>query len=446
MRKEQLLISKFQQLILGNENKYIEQVEDDGKITYYTRKSKITEEMLLRHITGERTIGTFYDHEETKFLCFDVDSRDPRNMIRMCQALTDSGVNKNDIHLEDSGNKGWHVWLFFERPLPINRIVDFGKYVLDQLWDGRDCIELRPEGVTTRGIKLPLGIQKKTNRRTEFIDFNLEPLADPFDYFLTIQPIPLSKMEQILQDADEMNTSDAYVNSSNNHVALEQAVIKPLAEEFGTVRARAEKLIQNGMGKWMTSTQKRHYNQFFVILYYKWQGLTKQEIVQKTTEWALKQKQLGFSTSSEKEIISDVMYDVESIMADPDKYLYGGFTYKFVLYQSDYELAKRYQNELERKVLWAILLLGRLFHCNGQFYFSQRRVVQMTGIPKTTVHRTIHKLQKAGILHLIQRGNYTKLLANEYVMPHLLIESRPILEPDTNNFSELFQSTYPLIS
>lgn len=278
------------------------------------------------------------------------------------------------------------------------------------------------------------------------IDFNLEPLADPFDYFLTIQPIPLSKMEQILQDADEMNTSDAYVNSSNNYVALEQAVIKPLAEEFGTVRARAEKLIQNGMGKWMTSTQKRHYNQFFVILYYKWQGLTKQEIVQKTTEWALKQKQLGFSTSSEKEIISDVMYDVESIMADPDKYLYGGFTYKFVLYQSDYELAKRYQNELERKVLWAILLLGRLFHCDGQFYFSQRRVVQMTGIPKTTVHRTIHKLQKAGNLHLIQRGNYMKLLANEYVMPHLLIESQPLLEPDTSNFSELFQSTYPLIS
>ncbi|MGG4553035.1 TOTE conflict system archaeo-eukaryotic primase domain-containing protein [Paenibacillus humicus] len=447
MRKEQELIAKFQQLILGNSNKYIEQVIDkrDGVVRYFERKRKLSEKMLLRHIRGERTVGTFYDYERTKFLCFDVDNRDPRNMIRLYQALLDSGISRNDIHLEDSGAKGWHVWLFFETPLPIDRIVEFGKYILDQLWDGRDCIELRPEGLTTRGIKLPLGIQKKTNHRTVFVDYDLEPLADPFEYFLSIQPIRNTEMEQILQDADEMTIAEAN-NEPNDYGLHQQVVITPMAEEFGTVKALAEQLIQYGIGKWMTETKRRHYYQFYVILYYKWRGIPKGEIIQKVTEWALKQKELGHSTSSDQEIITDVRYDVESIMADSEKYLYGGFTHEFVIYETDIELARKITNEIERKIYWAILLLGRLFHSEGRFYFSQRRIVQMTGIPKTTVHRTIHKLQQAGILHLVQRGNYKKLLANEYAMPHLLTTSKPMMEPETNNFRELFQTTYPMIS
>lgn len=447
MRKEQELITKFQHLILGNNDKFIEQIFDKkkGVFRYTERKRKLSEDMMLRHIKGEKTVGTFYENEKTKFLCFDVDSRDPRNMTRLCQALLDSGVNRNDIHLENSGAKGWHVWLFFEHPFPIDTIVDFAKYVLDQMWDGRESIELRPAKVGGLGIKLPLGIQKTTNKRTEFVDFNLEPIADQNEYFLSIQPISDIKIEQILQDADEMNITDAYIETNNDELH-EQAVITPMAVEFGTVKARAENLIQYGIGKWMTDTQKRHYNQFFVILYYKWLGLPKKEIIEKVTEWALKQRELGLSTSSEQEIIWDVRYDVESIMADPKKYLYGGFTHEFVIYETDSEMAGKITNEVERKIFWAILLLGRLFHSGGQFYFSQRRIVQMTGIPKTTVHRTIHKLQQLGILHLKKRGNYRKLIANEYMMPQLLTSSKPMMEPKTNNFSELFQITYPMIS
>lgn len=446
MRKEQELIAKFQQLILGNNEKFIEQIFDKQKgiIRYTERKRKLSEGMLLRHIKGEKTVGTFYENEKTKFLCFDVDSRDPRNMTRLCQALLDSGVNRNDIHLENSGAKGWHVWLFFEHPFPINTIVDFAKYVLDQMWDGRESIELRPAKVGGLGIKLPLGIQKKTNKRTEFVDFNLVPIADQYEYFLSIQPIRNTEMEQILQDADEMTIAEANYEPSN--CRIHQQVVIPLAKEFGTVKSFAEKLIQYGIGKWMTETKRRHYYQFYVILYYKWRGLPKEEIIKSVTEWALKQKELGYSTSSDHEIITDVRYDVESIMADPKKYLYGGFTHKFVIYETDVELARKITNENERKIIWAILLLGRLFHSQGQFYFSERRIVQMTGIPKTTVHRTIHKLQQLGILHLKKRGNYRKLIANEYMMPQLLTSSKPMMEPKTNNFGELFQITYPMIS
>lgn len=105
------------------------------------------------------------------FAAWDVDSGNPQDVRKLLAALPEGATPLVSV----SGKKGWHVWCFFDRPLPVQTAVSFAKAVL--LKSGVRC-EIRPTGPNSLCLKWPGQRHPETGEVEEFI--NLET-GEAFD-------------------------------------------------------------------------------------------------------------------------------------------------------------------------------------------------------------------------------------------------------------------------
>lgn len=143
------LLNKLNDLIIGERKRHLHQYEEGATVAYRTVKETLTDRKVLEHIEGEKTFGCYYFGGYSKFLCFDIDEPDPAIPMYLIKLLRDYGFEKNHLHLEHSGSKGWHLWIFLKDKLPINKLTILGRYVIDELGSYGEDIELRPENPST---------------------------------------------------------------------------------------------------------------------------------------------------------------------------------------------------------------------------------------------------------------------------------------------------------
>ncbi|WP_311063169.1 TOTE conflict system archaeo-eukaryotic primase domain-containing protein [Staphylococcus epidermidis] len=103
---------------VSSKQKHIEQREDGS---YRHIPNGLCDNDLVSHIKGIKTVGIFSGEVFTKFLCFDVDTgksnkAQARNDVLNLRLslITDFGLSDNNLEVVDSGNKGYHVYLFFD--------------------------------------------------------------------------------------------------------------------------------------------------------------------------------------------------------------------------------------------------------------------------------------------------------------------------------------------
>ncbi|EFU43854.1 hypothetical protein PVOR_01545 [Paenibacillus vortex V453] len=144
---KEALLQQLNTLIIGERKRFIEQSGEGEATKYFTAKRAIRDDDVMAHLDGERTVGCFYIGKASKFLCFDIDENNPSIPLQLLQLLKDAGFKSEELHVENSGLKGWHIWLFFEKPVPISRLVTFGRYYIKELGSMGTKIELRPEQI-----------------------------------------------------------------------------------------------------------------------------------------------------------------------------------------------------------------------------------------------------------------------------------------------------------
>ncbi|MBU9711369.1 TOTE conflict system archaeo-eukaryotic primase domain-containing protein [Evansella tamaricis] len=142
LKQQDHILQQINTLIIGERHKFIEQTGRGTSASYITIPSTLHDQAVRQHIEGDRTIGCFYCGKGSKFLCFDIDDKEPIKTLGIISTLKRIGFPKEHIHVEDSGNKGYHVWLFFDDTLPIEKLVSFGKWVISQLGEYQDGVEL----------------------------------------------------------------------------------------------------------------------------------------------------------------------------------------------------------------------------------------------------------------------------------------------------------------
>ncbi len=109
--------------------------------------------------------------------------------------------------LELSGEKGYHLWMRFEEPVPsfrlrrwlVSLVAAAGEPpegVRVEIFPKRD--RLRP-GEMGSVVKLPLGVHRRSGRRCRLLDEHGEPLEDPYETLRTTPPIP----RRIVVEPDE---------------------------------------------------------------------------------------------------------------------------------------------------------------------------------------------------------------------------------------------------
>lgn len=221
----------------GRENNYAIQWVKDNKTGYAPANEPLGFQTAARHLNGEITLGIYQLNvaSQVKWCVFDVDIKkilvdqredEGKNVnFLLYQALTAAKELQSVItsrglksYIEFSGNKGYHVWIFFESFISAKK----AKYLMNDLLKQADfgvlnsviSVEIFPKQSSLEKekklgslVKLPYGLHKKTGKRSYFLDENDKPIPNPDDFFQSAEKNPLDLLK-ILSEVQEFKEPD----------------------------------------------------------------------------------------------------------------------------------------------------------------------------------------------------------------------------------------------
>ena len=162
--------------LVGNPDVYALQT-DDGK--YVPVREPLTPSVLREHRAGRVTVGTYIvsPPDQARTLVFDIDGPTQEDRDRQLDALMGViGDLPLDWAIEDSGNKGFHVWIVSPEYMPAETLYRLGRGIRDEA--GLPSLEVFPKQTTVRDlgnlVKLPGGIHRKTGRENGIVDGTLD--------------------------------------------------------------------------------------------------------------------------------------------------------------------------------------------------------------------------------------------------------------------------------
>ncbi len=213
----------------------------------------VTDETIYNHLSGKITIGVYPLLFENYcwFLAVDFDKaewrEDATGFIRSCEELSLSA------HLEVSrSGKGAHVWLFFSQSVPAadarrlgsaiishtcarNRQLELSSY--DRLFPNQDRM---PKGGFGNLIALPLQKEPRARGCSVFVDEQLNPLPDQWNYLANAKCITPKQIERAILEAvgdshpldisfiTEEDEQEPWKNPSPQEVAIEGSLPEQL--------------------------------------------------------------------------------------------------------------------------------------------------------------------------------------------------------------------------
>jgi len=213
----------FLQLFRGRKNAHARQwVDDVGKWGFMHVDRSLKVKDIYRHLMGETTLGVYpvTEQETVHFIVFDVDAAKRSILEASADALDEFRKMAHEdilrikticenmglfLYIEDSGYKGRHGWLFFADELPASWAVHLGNEIMKKAGGPSPQMvwELFPMGKSERHrsiIKIPLGINKKSNRHCLFLADNGDPVEDQAILLLSIEKSDIKKVKHIADD------------------------------------------------------------------------------------------------------------------------------------------------------------------------------------------------------------------------------------------------------
>jgi len=398
--REKEIIQKINDLYILYRKKWLK-FDTTG---YSTISSTITDYHVKNHLQGHYTLGVFAGEIFTKFVCFDVDIINPQmakwTVYKLVDTLQEIGIPGEYIYISTSGNKGYHVEIFFNKPVFNTDIKQFYLMVLNYaelLNIDYGKVELRP--THTQGVKLPLGKHFTTNRICWYVDFDtgLKPIED-YNYILCIQQMDTEFFYDILNKAkDSIDITEQqaieYENIVSKHKPLK--IYDENVDPDVTIEA-IENLIQNGLK--MQGT--RHNSLLKICKLNKYNGMSAEENKQFLIEWMEKQDKRTYTTKWE-----DVLKDINLIV----KYTYER-NYSLVTKRKDITITS---NEIEeilkvkgknhKLLLYALLVHSKRYaNKDGVFSMAYSQMVNATGLSDKTVKTIIKELEQLNIIQVFR--------------------------------------------
>lgn len=179
---------------------------------------KLSASVIEKHLTGERIIGIYpMTLDETcHFLAIDFDNDGWKKDVTVIRQICSELNIPVAVERSQSGN-GCHIWLFFQQKLPaalarrfgtslltygMNRRheISFGSY--DRLFPNQDTM---PKGGLGNLIALPLQKTARKNNNTVFIDENLEPYPDQWQFLSNMQRMTQEDLKMLITQLNQGN-------------------------------------------------------------------------------------------------------------------------------------------------------------------------------------------------------------------------------------------------
>lgn len=164
-------------------------------------KETLTPEIYKNHIDGVQRIGVYpiYDKQWIKFISFDLDENNFEKALLIKQRLENLNLK---IWLERSKSKGFHGWLFFNKPveavkprLIFESVIQELEMILEVFPKQDEISENSPYG---NYINLPLFGGDVKNGKTVFVDNNDKIIIDSISDINKIKTVDPKTLDAII--------------------------------------------------------------------------------------------------------------------------------------------------------------------------------------------------------------------------------------------------------
>lgn len=190
----------------------------DGRCGYSPVHQQLTPTIIRQHLLGAVTVGTYVVRGNNRcgFLAFDIDTdpsareadRDPLAPAWEAALLLNEELRRLGFSalIEESGAKGYHIWLFFETPWAAWKARRLGAGIVSRIALPKGAtVEVFPAQARVQQsglgnlIKLPLGLHLKTSRYSRIVDVERRPFDDPLGELHNQPRIGEADLEAVLE-------------------------------------------------------------------------------------------------------------------------------------------------------------------------------------------------------------------------------------------------------
>ena len=216
------LIKQFRDFFQGRQNAFAEQTED-GR--YIKVDNNITNKHIIDHLSGLKTYAMYLinpNEQRCWHTVIDIDAEDNHILQTLVNACNKIGIKSNQLLIEFSGNKGFHIWLRYEQAIDAKKAQSIGNIIIqstDIPDEVKRIIEIFPKQEKVdkssygNAIKLPLCKHKKSKKSSYFIDSELNRIENGIEELEMIKFISEEEVEFILTEFGE------YLNDKKNDEA-----------------------------------------------------------------------------------------------------------------------------------------------------------------------------------------------------------------------------------
>ncbi len=260
-----------------------EQIDERGHRSFVTVQRAMRPADVRAHLLGRRTLGAHLFRRDglVRYLVLDIDvSRkalvaaggdverliggahvDAVRLTAVCRDLAIPAL------LVDSGYKGRHVWIFFDRPVDAGRARALAELLFRRVGAAPDGIRREvfpdrdrpPRDSEGCLIKLPLGVHGKTGRRALPLDADGQPLDDPLAHVIDVATLADARLRTLVAEGTGPGTKaggDAHRKDLDDLPALNRvlagcgvlAFVAAKAEATGALTHRERLLVLSALG------------------------------------------------------------------------------------------------------------------------------------------------------------------------------------------------------
>lgn len=373
-------------------------MKDDGtywEVSHYN----LNDGSLKKHLEGKETVGVFAGSQITKYICFDVDTkehaeRDARHLVNVL--VDDYNISRDDIHISLSGSKGYHCELYLDRVISYKMAERFYQDVRIKAGFSKEAVELRPMG-SSQGVKLPLGINCKTGKRCYYVDSHTFKPIENLEHILTIEPmsadffeLEFSELEPIILNEEHAEDFKETVSSiKTNTIDLEntlQYVEDVLA--YGHIKQSGTR---NNMTFALAIYLKEHY------------GAQQEDVVNHITNIMLTSKQEHATVSSSDNFIKSETKRIVNVIYK--------YNYKLIKKNRHVEIYKQEVldilsiKEKPLKQLYLIHLVQSKRHAkaNGTYFITYDTMIDMGSTKnRKSLFKYMRQLEERGFLEIVE--------------------------------------------
>lgn len=355
------------------------------------------------HLAGRMTVGTFGGKFFTKFITFDVDFRDQATAkwvtYKLAAALDSVGVR--DYAVSFSGNKGYHVDVFFDKALPVDSCRRFFDFIVksaevDEVAGGE--VEYRPSG--QQGVKLPLGTHQKSGNYCGFCEIEsglaVMDAEKSASYLHAIKKTDHAVILNAIIESDfgyEDRAAADMEDVISRHNPLETY---DQSESYSLAHAA------DRYNAGMTGPGQRHKSFLLLARLFNHNGVDRESAKQSIAEWLSWQNPEHYNSTAEEcekdmHLCVDYIYDRNYTLTMEVRDL-------SVTFGEIDDIIRKCPQKNQKSLTYAMLIHSKRWAGDaGSFYMTYEQMAEAAGFTSRTARTVINQLEELGVIEILKR-------------------------------------------